>query len=162
MNGDKTSIGKFSALSAPYFELHREVIGAFKPPMTAKRIYLLRRTANKRRILNQNDVDRIMREYGFVEVFPESMSVIEQTTTFAQAEIVIGPHGAAMSDFVASGPKTTFVELLPCPLENAPNYFGNMGESMFQVLQIPGNGTNIHDDFSVDIAKLEAVLQLRK
>lgn len=63
------------------------------PNKGAKRIYISRQK-NRRRIVNQSEIEPILREFGFEEVFCEEISFDEQVRMFSEAEVIFGPHGA--------------------------------------------------------------------
>lgn len=72
-------------------------------------IYVLR---SKRRPSNQEELVSIAANYG-VEVFSPEQDVAAQIRTFQEADLVIGPHGAGLSNLVFSRPSTRVLELIP-------------------------------------------------
>lgn len=71
-----------------------------------ERIYIPRRMLHRdRRILNEAEVEEILREFGFVEACMEGMSVKEQITVARGARAMAGPHGSGIlhSLFMAEG-----------------------------------------------------------
>lgn len=81
-----------------------------------KRIYITRKLAKSRRILNENAILNILQSYGFESVILESLSVAEQAVLFSQAEIIISPHGSGLTNLVFCQPGTKVIELF------SPNY----------------------------------------
>lgn len=73
-----------------------------------KKIYL-KRTA-KRAIVNANEIENELINWGFDTVACEKFSIKEQAAIFHGADIVIGPHGAAFSNVVFCKPGTKIVE----------------------------------------------------
>ncbi len=67
---------------------------------TPSRIYVSRRNANTRRIKNETDVLAVLSEYGFESVALETLTVAEQIRLFANAELVVSPHGAGLANLV--------------------------------------------------------------
>ena len=57
------------------------------------RIYISRQKT-RRKIVNHPDIEAILREFGFEEVFCEELSFEEQVRIFSEAEAIFGHHGA--------------------------------------------------------------------
>jgi hypothetical protein len=82
-----------------------------------RRIYVSRgRTPNNRIVRNEDEVVEMLAGHGFMVVDPGSRSVLEQIRMFAEAELIVSPHGAAMTNLLFASPGAAVVELL------APNY----------------------------------------
>ncbi len=81
-----------------------------------QRIYISRRGARYRQVLNEPDVMALLGEWGFVCVELEQLSVSEQVRLFAQAEIIVAPHGAGLTNLMFCQPQTCVIELI------SPNY----------------------------------------
>ena len=81
-----------------------------------KRIYITRNAAKSRRILNEDELLRVLQPWGFHSIELESMSVIEQAALFSQAEIIIAPHGSGLTNLIFCQPNTKVIELF------SPNY----------------------------------------
>lgn len=86
--------------------LVREKIGGGIPPAPGapKRLFLGRKhqAAGKRVLLNEDELSAIAERYGFVQIYPEKMSVAEQIGIFAGAEAIVGPSGAAFANMIFS------------------------------------------------------------
>ncbi len=81
-----------------------------------KRIYITRNSAKSRRILNEDELLKILEPFGVESVQLESMSVLEQAALFSQAELIIAPHGSGLTNLVFCQPGTKVIELF------SPNY----------------------------------------
>lgn len=81
-----------------------------------KRIYITRKLAKSRRILNEDTILNILQSYGFEVVILEALSVAEQAVLFSQAEVIISPHGSGLTNLVFCQPGTQVIELF------SPNY----------------------------------------
>jgi tetratricopeptide (TPR) repeat protein/capsular polysaccharide biosynthesis protein len=91
-------------------------IAAFNQAALPKRIYISRAQANHRRVLNETAVMQQLLPLGFVSVMLETLSFAEQVALFAQAELIIAPHGGGLTNILFCSPGTTIVELV------APSY----------------------------------------
>jgi capsular polysaccharide biosynthesis protein len=85
------------------------------PPAGARtRITLTRGpSANNRTVRNEAEVQELLSGYGFTAVDPGQLSVTEQIATFAQAELIVGPHGAGLTNIVFASPGARVIELFP-------------------------------------------------
>ncbi len=70
------------------------------PTKPCKRLYLSRRKASKRRVVNEEEVEKVLQMFGFQTVMLEDFTVAQQVELFGQAEAVVGPHGAGFANIV--------------------------------------------------------------
>lgn len=70
-----------------------------------KRFYISRSDARIRKVLNEEELEPILKAYGFETVRPEHLSLREQIDMFAECEMLIGIHGAGLTNclFMPSG-----------------------------------------------------------
>ena len=66
----------------------------------ATRIYISRRDAAFRRVVNEGEVVQALEGVGFAPYTLSDMSFAEQVTLFAHAEVVIAPHGAGLANLI--------------------------------------------------------------
>ncbi|NER06643.1 MAG: DUF563 domain-containing protein, partial [Okeania sp. SIO3C4] len=76
-----------------------------------KRIYLSRKLASWRRVLNEEEVVNLLEKFGFVSLTLESMTIAEQVSYMAAAKVVISPHGAGLTNLVFCSPGTKVIEI---------------------------------------------------
>ncbi len=76
-----------------------------------RRIYITRKKANSRRILNEEATLLFLKQFGFEEFVLENMPVIEQAELFSSAECVISPNGSSLTNLVFCEPQTKVVEI---------------------------------------------------
>lgn len=69
---------------------------------TPRRLYLERGKTKQRRILNEDKVVSLLSKKGFKSIDPGSMSFPEQILYFSNAEHVVSPHGAALTNLIFS------------------------------------------------------------
>lgn len=67
-----------------------------------KRLYVSRKNAAVRRILNEEDLVARLKDFGFYSVDPGDYSKIEQIALFSEAELIVGPHGMGMNNIFFS------------------------------------------------------------
>jgi len=84
--------------------------GIDMPDDQSNRIYVSREKANRRRVANRDELLEMLLEFGFESYVLEDLSVTEQAKLFANAEIVVGPHGAGLTNLMYSQ-ETAVIEL---------------------------------------------------
>jgi hypothetical protein len=132
-----------------------------------RRIYLSRRGARRRRILNETALIDFLNPYGFVEVQTDNMSVVDQARLFNNAEVVIAPHGAGLTNLVFCDRHTKVIELFSPQYvngcywtlseQNGLDYFYLVGEG-----EIPPKyyeSGRITDDIEVSLKKLKQIFE---
>lgn len=103
-----------------------EMFGAFRQHLsrsnvvTPKRVYINR---TNRRLKNEDEVQAAVKRAGFTIVDLEQMTLDQQCRLFSDAEVVVGFHGAGLTNFVFAGPQTRGIEIVdqdcvsPCYLD---------------------------------------------
>ncbi len=76
-----------------------------------KRIYLSRKNAEKRKILNEEKVIALVKKYNFEICFFEEEILDNQISIMHHAEIFVSIHGAGMTNMIFSKPGTKILEL---------------------------------------------------
>lgn len=62
------------------------------------RLYISRSGAPTRDVVNESELQPIFDEYGFDVIHPETWSLDEQVATFANADVIAGPHGGGLTN----------------------------------------------------------------
>lgn len=78
----------------------------------AKRVYVSRRDADRRRVVNEDALMEELSEYGFERYEPGRLSFEDQVRLFANAEVIVGPHGKAYTNLIYAE-DSTLIELFP-------------------------------------------------
>jgi capsular polysaccharide biosynthesis protein len=113
-NATIPSMDHFSKTIAPWKIKFLRALRESNPArsrISSKRIYISRRRAAVRRVLNEKDFERILRDAGFVLIEIESLSWPEQVALFSNAEVVLAPHGAALVNAAFCEPETLIAEI---------------------------------------------------
>jgi len=131
-----------------------------------RRIYVARGKGSTRRILNEDELLRVLQREGFEIVLPEQMSFLEQVALFDQAKVVVAAHGSGLSNLVFCREGAHVVELFSPHYVTVPywalanqvglDYRYVMGEGGWDPAR--GRGRRIHGDIKIDVAKVEAAL----
>jgi len=96
----------------------REKLCAETQVSPLKKLYFKRGDANKRKIINEEEIISLLESQGFVIIEPEQLSIIQQARLVSNANVIISAHGAALSNLV-------FVQKDNCKIMEifSPDYF---------------------------------------
>ena len=144
-----------------------EALG-LEPTERRKRIYVTRRNAARRKVSNDDEVVDRLRLEGFECLELEDLSFAEQVKLFAQCEMLVTIHGAAIANCVFMPPGSKVVELYPAPAstsdfvnpcyENLCSAVGVGHQFEFCRRSRPENKFDFHsDDIDVDVDRLLSV-----
>lgn len=79
-----------------------------------KRIYIARGDAAiNRKVINEPDLIAMLKKYGFEIHYLSDLSIVEQARLFNSAAVVVGAHGAGLSNLTFCEPGTKMLELFP-------------------------------------------------
>ncbi|UZE97550.1 glycosyltransferase family 61 protein [Alkalimarinus alittae] len=79
--------------------------------LATRKIYLKRLGDSRRSLINSDEVESLVQEYGFEIVVPETLSFSDQVRIFSEASIVIGQAGAALANIVFCNPGALVVPI---------------------------------------------------
>jgi capsular polysaccharide biosynthesis protein len=91
-------------------------------------IYISRKNAKRRRIINEPDVESYLHANGFKSICTEELSVFEQISIMQQAKVIIALHGAGLANIIFMSQDASVLELTPLP--------GNIREFRFPYWRI--------------------------
>jgi len=142
------------AIRRPIFQR----LGLPLAPVSADRLYVSRRNARCRCVVNEDALVALLERYDFKVVLVEYLSFHEQVEIFHRASVVLGPHGAGLHLMGYSG-KIDVVVLHPN--RTPQNFFHTMAKGLGQryhyvLTTDPGDEER---NFEVDLTALEKVLR---
>jgi capsular polysaccharide biosynthesis protein len=82
-------------------------------PRPHRAIYITRADANNRRVINESEIRAVVIDNGFEVVSLTNVPLLEQVKLFAEARIVVGPHGAGFTNAVFCQPGSVLIEFMP-------------------------------------------------
>jgi len=93
----------------------RERLGVADPARTGRRLYVSRSDARiaKRQVVNEDEIVARLERRGFEVIRGSELSVADQARVFAEADVVLGPHGAGLTNILFCRPGTPVIELFP-------------------------------------------------
>jgi hypothetical protein len=89
---------------------------------TARRIYITRSRARYRRLLNEAELLPSIQDFGFEVVAAEHLSYRDQIGLFSGAGVVLGLHGAGLTNILFCRPNSVVLEILE-PKTSRPHYW---------------------------------------
>ena len=92
-------------------EIGREVAKTVDTSKLPKRLFISRRKAATRGLVNEDLLLKKLEKLGVEPFIAEDYSPAEQIAAFAGAELVIGPHGAGMTNIMFASPDCHAIEL---------------------------------------------------
>ena len=97
---------------APFFSrLAANPPSAPAPGLYPRRLYIDRSAVQNRRLVNETALMAVLAAEGFVAVRPELLALSAQIALFANADIIVAPHGAGLTSIVFCRPGTALIEL---------------------------------------------------
>jgi hypothetical protein len=119
----------------------RRMVSALPPAnATGGAIYVSRSDATQRVMRGEARLTAQLEELGVRIVVPGQLTLAEQLRTFRDASLVIGPHGAGMTNILACRPGTRIYELVPAHYRNP----------CFAALSLQGGLRHLSDAFASD------------
>jgi len=142
----------FEALRRPIFAKY----GLPEKHTKKRRIFVTRRHATTRRVLNEPEVSALLTRYGFEGIELSELSFRQQVELFHEADIVVGPHGAGLASITFSGDiKLVVFYATQLPLNHWHTLARGLGQEHYFLMSNVGED----DSFSVDVPGLEAILR---
>ena len=116
-----------------------------------------------RNLSNQKQLMGHLESRGFKSLRLDGLSVAEQLTLFANAETIIGPHDAGLSNLLVSAASTKVVEILPVQAPGLYDMYKNLSSianlDYSNVVSLKAIDYTIGNDFFVELSKVDGVLE---
>lgn len=78
---------------------------------SSNRIYISRRKAEKRRLTNEDEVEAILRKYGFKVHYMEDYCLLDQIEIMSKANMLVGLHGAGLTNMIFMPAQSKIIEI---------------------------------------------------
>jgi len=129
-------------------------------------LYISRTDARDRHVINEAEICEEVANYGFEVVSLANMPFLQQVEMFAEARVIVGPHGAGFANAVFCEPGSALIELIPRESRNTPACFarlaGFIGLEYYSILGIDDDLLKtdaVGEDFAVDKAAVRRLLR---
>ena len=76
-----------------------------------RRIYISRRNASKRRIVNEDEISEILSRFGFETIHAEELSFEQQVQLCSRARYIVSNHGAGLTNMLFMPERGSVLEL---------------------------------------------------
>jgi hypothetical protein len=134
-------------------------------PDARKRLYVSRKGADTRQLLNEDELlSMLQSEFYFYPILNENYSLIEQLALYRNADIVMGPHGAGLTNILFADSPSLLIEMFS---QVQQPFYQALAQALgIQYLGIPGAAALPDNDpyradnapFRVDVAKVRDAL----
>ncbi|MFC3416102.1 glycosyltransferase family 61 protein [Algoriphagus hitonicola] len=126
-----------------------------------RKVYLSRKRASKRKILNELDLELMLIKRDFELVSGDDLSLEDQIKLMSETKLLVGIHGAALTNmlFLPDGAKV--LEFRNESDVNNHCYFNlasALGIPYYYTVNSSNNADSVVADFTIDLDKLGAVL----
>ncbi|MEI8216423.1 MAG: glycosyltransferase 61 family protein [Eubacteriales bacterium] len=124
-----------------------------------RKLYLCRHNAEYRKLLNEEEIEIGLLKLGYEIINTATCNFQFQQELFKQAEIVIGPTGAAITNMMLSPKDTKFIVLISDHKSTKFSLWEQLAEiSGMQLKFCIGSRAfqreDFHDDYTIDLRKL--------
>jgi len=132
-----------------------------------RNVYLSRKAGlNNRAILNEDEVLAVLRPLGFEVVDPGTLPVLDQIRLFAEADVIVAPHGASLANLPFCSPGASLLELFPSQSMVADYWKMTCGIEGLEYQYLSGAGPAagirreqfVVADITVDLPRLESMV----
>jgi len=132
-----------------------------------KKIFLTRKNAVGRRIINENELLELLKPLGFEVIDPGAYSFEQQIDIFANSDFIIAAHGSALSNIVFCSENSIVVDIMP-PSFIIPcfwilsnklniNYYYFLGEGK-PIDEFSNYWKSKNSDINIDLDKFQILL----
>lgn len=97
-------------------------LAADRPVEHTRRIYITRSATGTRTLENEAEIEQLLRARGFETHAMELYPLAKQARLIREAEIVVGTHGAGLSNLIFARPGTQIIEFVPAERFNYACY----------------------------------------
>jgi len=122
--------------------------------LNSDKILISREDATDRQMTNQDEVANLLSKYGFNKYILSEISVEESIQLFTNADIVVGAHGAGLSDIIFME-EASVIELYGAKYVTCYKRIANSLGLKYTKLQCEP----VYTDIRVDIEQLESAVQ---
>jgi hypothetical protein len=127
-------------------------------------LYITRSDAEERRVINEVEILEELFDNGFEVISLSNLPLVQQVELFSEAKIIVGSHGAGLTNVVFCQPSSVLIEFRPEWRKR--DYFEKLarlvGMEYYSIQGTEGDNSNGHTslhDHTVDRAALRKLLR---
>jgi hypothetical protein len=158
--GNRWDLMFYPEVSQAFKQIGEEAVRRYKIKSTrpaAKRVFVSRRGAVRRHIVNENEVAHKLELFGYSVMEMERLDFWDQAACFAAAEAIVGLHGAGCASVLFCSDETKFVEIHPDPLPSLQFVHSAVAQKCLY-LPLSSKKLNRWNDVRVDLERLNNLL----
>jgi capsular polysaccharide biosynthesis protein len=140
-------------------DLRDRMVGA--APLPKRGLFISRRSATRRRLMEEDRCWDMLRARGYERVFMEDLSFAEQVALMSEAKVVVGLHGAGLANILFAPAGAHVIEIADVTFPNPQFYAlaGALGHHYWLLHAQPVGELNPgYHDLTLNVARLESVL----
>ena len=124
------------------------------PALAPQKLYISRRNAPSRKIINNEEVMKEIRSRGYTEFIPEDYSMEEAAGYFSAAESLVSVHGSGFSNLPFVGPNAKVLDIL-APYHQDPYYWMICNQRKAKYVALFSEGEHPPDDLDLVRRKVD-------
>jgi Glycosyltransferase 61 len=128
---------------------------------SARKFYVSRRKALSRLLVNEDELQDVIKGYGYEIIVPEDTPWIEQVRAFSNARSIIGPHGAGLMNMMFLHPGSSVLEI-SAQQRTVPCYLVLAGQLMLGFQRLEAEPTCDKSDGSMHLCGIKLSKTLQK
>lgn len=108
----------------------------------SKKVFITRKNAPYRCILNEDEIFELFQDKGFVRYELGDLLIAEQILLFQNAEMIVGEHGAGLTNCLFCKPGTRVIEIFQALIDSGPWWITQvmgMDYSCIMTVQVDAN-----------------------
>ncbi len=126
---------------------------------SSRRIYISRKTAAHRKLVNESELEQVLKAYGFESYSFDRVSFADQVRVMRSAECIVTVHGAALANLIFARPGTRVIEICPVGRYNVDCFPRISQKFGHHHLSIMAPSTRYRQNLSVDLRDIQLSLE---
>jgi hypothetical protein len=125
------------------------------------KIWLARKESQFRELSNRSDVDRFLKGKGFMSVYCDDLSLVEQIETFRSCDVIVAEIGSALTNliFTENVPQLLLIGHLDEDLQFWLEYANSVGIQNAKTIKVLPKRKFIRDGNSISIMELQKKIE---